>query len=534
MPGFMITTVGCKVNQYESQAVSALLEALALGPASPGRASDGAEIVAVNTCCVTATAGAKSRRAIRRAVRRHPDAEVLILGCYAAADAQLLRRVARQAGARGNVHLASHDDDVAACIRRCAALLGRGKAHLAEEPPAAAHAATAPSTSSEKPSSGGPGGMVAPAPTPAGPCRNDKSMRANAFRPPEQARAPCLYSTYMRPHPQGRVKGNIGTAGLGPIKSFVGRQRAFVKVQDGCDRFCTYCIVPYLRRRVWSRPAEVIVAEVGALVAAGHKEVVLCGISLGAYAQPTTIPGTWTAAAALAGLVRRVAAVPGLRRVRLSSLHPADVTDELLAVFGDCTNVAPHLHLPLQSGSERVLRRMNRPYTPAAFLRAVEQLRRAAARPAVTTDVIVGFPGEGEQDFAATLELARQVGFARVHVFPFSPRRGTAAWKWRAEAPAREVVAARCRRLAELAGESAAAFRRGFLGETVDVLVERPNAATAPGCARGLTDRYVEVSFTPAGGRPGKLLGQIVPVRVTGLSETGLTGHLAADAPGPR
>ena len=526
MPGFMITTVGCKVNQYESQAVSALLEALGLRPAAGGR-RDGVDVVAVNTCCVTATACAKSRRAIRRAVRRHPDARVLILGCYAAADAQLLRRVARQAGARGSVHLAGHDDDVAACVRRCAALPGGGKARPAGQPSAALDGATAPSASSEKPSSGGPSGVVTPAPTPAGLSRNDELMSATIVRSPEQARAPCLNSTYIRPHGGGRVKGNLGTAGLGAIESFAGRQRAFVKVQDGCDRFCTYCIVPHLRRRVWSREAGEVVAEAAALAAAGHGEVVLCGISLGAYGQPTTDQAGWTAGAALPGLLRRVAAVAGLRRVRLSSLHPADVTDELLAAVADCPNVAPHLHLPLLSGSERILRRMNRPYAPADFLRAVERLRRAVERPAVTTDVIVGFPGEGEQDFAETLELARKVGFSRVHVFPFSPRRGTPAWKWRAEAPPRDVVTARCRRLAELAGESAAAFRRGFLGRTVEVLVEMPNRATPPGRARGLTGRYVEVTFAPAGGESGDLLGQVVPVRVTGLSETGLTGQVA-------
>ena len=528
MPGFMVTTVGCKVNQYESQAVSALLGALGLRPAAGDR-RDGVEVVAVNTCCVTAAACAKSRRAIRRAVKRHRDARILILGCYAAADARLLRRVARQAGARGSIHLAGHDDDVAACVRRCAALPGGGKARPLSQPSTASGTATAPSASSEKPSSGGPGGMVAPAPTPAGLGRNDELMSAAVVRRPEQARAPCLNSSYIRPHGGDHVKHNLGTAGLGPIESFAGRQRAFIKVQDGCDRFCTYCIVPHLRRRVWSRRPGEVATEVAALVAAGHREVVLCGISLGAYGQPTTDQAGWTDGAALPALLRRVAAVKGLRRVRLSSLHPADVTGELLAALAECPSVAPHLHLPLQSGSERILRRMNRPYAPADFLGAVERLRRAVERPAVTTDVIVGFPGEDEQDFAETLELARNVGFSRVHVFPFSPRRGTVAWQWRAEAPPRDVVAARCRRLARLAGESAVAFRRGFLGRTVEVLVEKPKRATPSGCARGLTGRYEDVTFAPAGGRPDDLLGRVVSVRVTGLSATGLTGQAAGD-----
>ncbi len=318
----------------------------------------------------------------------------------------------------------------------------------------------------------------------------------------------------------------MGAETLESIRVFAGRQRAFVKVQDGCDAFCTYCIVPHLRRRVWSRPGDEVVAEVEALVAGGHREIVLCGVSLGAYGQPTTDRARWTSPPALGGLLRRVAEVDGLWRVRLSSLHPADVTDELLAVFAECPTVAPHLHLPLQSGGDRVLERMNRRYTAAEFLAAVAAFRGILDRPAVTTDVIVGFPGEDEQDFQATLDVAAEAGFCKIHVFPFSPRRGTPVWPQRQDAPPTDVVKARCRRLTQLEGQLARAFRAAFIGRTVEVLAERPNTRTPRGFGRGLTDRYVEVTFPAGDARPAELAGRILRVRITGPATTGLAGEI--------
>ncbi len=535
---FTTTTIGCKVNQYETRAAAALLERLGLAEARPAGRADcpgPIELVLVNTCCVTSAAAAKSRRAIRRAVRRHASAHVLILGCYATQAASALRQVCLQAGTTGTVHVAGHDHDVAACIRRIAASLRRPSASGAGDDQPAPSVNT---DAAERPSEGSRGlaasdrGRNAPiASLPAGSVRNDRSMRANPSRHPTR-QTPVLanhFATYIQPRSGREVKNNMGTAALPPITRFARHQRAFVKVQDGCDALCNYCVIPRLRRRVWWRPMDRVLAEVRDLAAAGHREVVLCGVFLGAYGQETAIRSRWRGPSALPELLGRVAGVEGLGRVRLSSLEAGDVTDELLDVFRACPNVAPHLHLSLQSGSARVLRRMNRRYRPEQFLQAVGRIRRALDEPAITTDVIVGFPGETEEDFAATLQVAREAGFSKIHAFGFSPRPGTAAWQWRGEGPSRATVKARLARLAEQERLSAGAFRRRFLGRTVEALVEEPNAHTPPGHLRGLTDRYLEVAFRPAGADgPDRPIGQVVRVRVAGLSETGLLGTAEA------
>jgi len=535
---FTVTTIGCKVNQYETRAAAALLERLGLAEVHPSERTDHpapVDLVVVNTCCVTSAAAAKSRRAIRRAVRRHPAADVLILGCYATQAPSVLGQLPVQAGTAGTVHVAGHDQDVAARIRRIAASPRRSNASGAGDAPPPrsgnADAAVRPSEGSRGPAASDGGRNASIASLPAGSVRNDRSMRASPSQHPTK-QPPVLdddSAIYSQPRGDRQVKHNMGTAGLPPIARFAGHQRAFVKVQDGCDAACSYCVIPRLRRRVWSRPMDRVLAEVRGLVAAGHREVVLCGVFLGAYGQETAVRSRWRGPSALPELLARVADVPGLWRVRLSSLEAGDVTDELLDVFRARPNVAPHLHLSLQSGSATVLRRMNRPYGPEQFLQAVGRIRRALDDAAITTDVIVGFPDETEEDFADTLRVAREARFSKIHAFGFSPRPGTAAWRWRGHGPSRATVKARLARLAEQERLSARAFRRRFLGRTVEALVEEPNAHTPPGHLRGLTDRYLEVAFRPAGTDDSEpLIGRVVRVRVTGLSETGLLGTAEA------
>jgi len=518
---FVFHTVGCKVNQYETQAVASLLCRRGLRHADDGAPAD---LLVVNTCCVTARAAAKCRQAVRRAVKRHPLADVLILGCHATRDGGALRQAALDAGCGGRVHVAGHDDDVAACVEACAASSGEADAADAGPEPRG-RKTDGPSRATAGPGRG-VGRRDTQAPSPTGRARNEVSMRATPSYAPagEDPSAACI-SDSMSTHGAAPVKANIGTAGLPPLSRFAGHQRAFVKVQDGCDAFCTYCIVPHVRPRLWWRPAGGIVAEVAALVAAGHKEVVLCGVNLGAYGRATAVPNRWTAPSPLPALLRDVAAVAGLWRVRLSSLHVADVTDELLAACAEAPAVAPHLHLPLQSGSTPILRRMGRRHTADEFLDAVGRVRRALPEPAITTDVIVGFPGESDDDSAATLAVAGEARFGKIHVFAFSPREGTPAWPWRREAPPPDVVRRRCRRLADLERRSAAACRRRFVGRTVEVLVERANTRTPPGCAHGLTDRYLDVTF-PAPD-PAALAGRVVRVDVTAPTTRGLTGRLS-------
>ncbi len=485
MNRYSVITLGCKVNQYDAQAVADALRRAGWTRTTEAPAS----LVVVNTCCVTRTAMSKSRRAIRRAVRRSPDARVLVLGCYADYDGVRIRRLLADAGApSARVHVAGHHDDIAAVVEAVA----RG-----EDPAAGC----------------GPNAV-----------RNEGRMSAGAAESagPHPPAAPQT----IRPRRLDAIKQNAsGAEALGGVDRFEGRQRAFVKIQDGCDAFCTYCIVPYTRCRVRSRTGQDVLDECRRLVAAGHREIVLSGVFLGAYGRKTAIRRRWSddGRSPLAELVRDVARLDGLWRVRLSSLEPGDVTDELLAVLRDTPAVAPHLHLPLQSGSGAALRRMNRQYTADEFRRTVDRLRGALDRPALTTDVIVGFPGESEQDFAATLDRVRHAGFAKIHAFPFSAVEGTAAWEWRNEAPSPEAVKNRLSRLGALADETADRYRRQWIGESVEGLVEAARSKR-PGRRRAMTDRYLPVAFdNPAG---DDLTGRVVGLRVTDVEPDGLGGEM--------
>ena len=313
---------------------------------------------------------------------------------------------------------------------------------------------------------------------------------------------------------------------MGPLKRFPNRQRAIVKVQDGCDAFCAYCIVPYTRPVVWSRDVGRITAECEALVAAGHREIVLSGVFLGAYGRQTALRRQWgQSEAPLTELIRAVAEIEGLWRLRLSSLEPADLTDDLLGLWRDLPNLAPHFHLPLQSGSSRVLQRMNRQYTAEEYCRTVEHLHGALDRPALTTDIIVGFPGESDGDFDQTISVARQAGFSKIHTFPFSAIEGTAAWSRRSEAPPAEEVKARMARLGALEADMAAAYRCQFVGDVLEGVVEGARARRdRPQSRQAMTDRYLTVRFGAP--RENDLTGQVVSLRIAAATKTGLRGTL--------
>lgn len=505
---YALTTLGCKVNQYDGAALAAVLRRAGLAPASParGRASSHADLVVVNTCCVTATAMRKSRQAIRRAARGAPGAAVLIVGCYCDYQPEAVRKALAAAAVPDHrAVVCGHHGDLAASVERAVRMLARGP--------------NAPAAPPRRPD---PGDDV----------WNDVPMSANAAVRGPASGGP-KHTCIMSRRTAAIKQKSPGTRRLGPIDRFDGHQRAFVKVQDGCDAFCTYCVVPFTRPRVWSRPIEDVVAECRGLVAAGHKEIVLSGVFLGAYGRETALRRRWARGGSRLGeLLRRVAGIEGLWRVRLSSLEPGDLTDRLIATCRALPNFAPHVHLPLQSGSPRILRRMNRQYSAEQYRRAVRRLREAFDRPALTTDVIVGFPGETEEDFAATCELARQAGVAKIHAFPFSPIQGTAAWAQRHEAPPPEVVKRRMAALCRLERQLALAYRRQFVGQAVEALVERVRPArdgSRPPARRtlrrALTDRYITVRF-PAETAAGDLTGRIVRVQADKATAAGLRGRL--------
>jgi threonylcarbamoyladenosine tRNA methylthiotransferase MtaB len=300
-----------------------------------------------------------------------------------------------------------------------------------------------------------------------------------------------------------------------PVARWHGRSRAFLKIQDGCQHRCAFCVVPLARGASRSLDPEVVLDQARLLVEAGHLEIVLTGVDLGHYGADL-VPRT-----TLAALLRSLVEIPGLRWVRLSSLLPAYFTPELIEIVTGSTLVAPHLHIPLQSGSARVLRLMRRPYDTRMYRALIERL--VAARPGLGlgADVIAGFPGESESDFAETMACVEALPFSYLHVFPYSPRKGTEAVGLGGELDPR-TIARRSRALRELGRAKSDAFRRRLVGTAQDVLVlETRERAT--GALVGLTGNYVEVAFDG----PDGLMRTLARVRVTDADAARTVGELA-------
>jgi threonylcarbamoyladenosine tRNA methylthiotransferase MtaB len=430
-----LVTLGCKVNQYETQYVKEALEANGYREAGLGEAAD---LCIVNTCTVTAEADAKGRQLIRRLGKANPGAAVVVMGCFATRDP-----------------------------RAVAGLPGVSKVIT------------------------------------------DKTRLADELRE--------FGVTVL---PRG-------------IRRFDGHQRAYVKVQDGCLLNCSYCIIPHVRPALRSRPHEEIVEEVSGLVAGGCQEIVLTGIHLGHYGIDLSRGKPHANWCRLWHLLESLDRVPGDFRIRLSSLEAAEVRDDLVRAMSRHPRVCPHLHLCLQSGSDRVLARMKRRYRVAGFLERCRRLRAALDHPAFTTDVILGFPGESDADFEATCRVVREVAFSKVHVFSFSPRAGTPAAALPDRVPS-AVVAERRQRLLELEQLTAGGYFRSLIGRRLDVLVEGTHPQR-PGWVRGTSCRYAPVAFE---GYAPALIGHRTAVRVVALSDGVLVGQpepvpgLYPEAPG--
>ncbi|MCH7592262.1 MAG: MiaB/RimO family radical SAM methylthiotransferase, partial [Planctomycetes bacterium] len=521
---YQLVTLGCKVNQYESQQVREVLQSLGLDPVQRGQDAD---IAVVNTCAVTATATRKSRQAVRR-ISRGGRTPVIIIGCGASADTGRLRGIPHVIAVLG------HDVDVCAEIRRLVAdLLLTRSTDPRNHPPGQPASPGAPGSTtwlcqSENTQTREQAGFASPDDD-----GNEISMSPVEAQLREGVSSSALFRSPDKIVPLALANVNPGSdsatervAGFDArIQSFEGRQRAFLKIQDGCDAFCTYCIIPRLRPQLRSKPIEAAVAEVRGLVEAGFKEIILTGIFLGAYGRETAIRKRWPASpqgrpekkSPLADLVRALAGVDGLARLRISSLEPGDVDEALLAVLAEHENCVPHLHLPLQSGSGRILSRMNRQYGANAYVEMIDRVREALDRPAISTDIIVGFPGETEAEFAETLGIARYAGFSKIHAFPFSPREQTAAFRWIKDFIPAEIARDRMTRLADLERELSLAFRKQFVGEVERVIVEGKtgedgsagDAAAGSGSGEprtpapapihhGRSDRHFEIFYTKA------------------------------------
>jgi len=427
-------TLGCRLNQVESQEMRALVERAGYRAVDD---SEAANIYVVNTCTVTSRADFSDRQAIRRIIRANPDALVVVTGCLAQTDPDALARMPGVDLVLGN---------------------------------------------QEK------------------------------YRLPE-----LLGSLVRRERPDVRV-GRIADARhvpSAPVTRMSGRSRAFLKVQDGCQHRCAFCIVPAARGRSRSQEPKVLVEQVEALVEAGYGEITLTGVDIGHYGWDL-VPRT-----SLAALVAKLAEVGGLRWLRLSSVLPAYFTPELIHAVTTIPVVAPHLPLPLPSGSDRVLRPMRRPYNTAMYRALVERLAAIIPDLGLGADVIVGHPGESESDFEATMALVEETPLSYLHVFAYSDRKGTEAAKM-GDRVAAAVIRGRSARLRALGDEKSLAFRRGLVGRHREVLVLE--GREPEGTLTGLTSNFVEVTF--AG--PEGLGRRFATVRLTEADRRGARGILEA------
>lgn len=426
-----VATLGCKVNQYDTDAVvTQFLEAgyTLVDFREP------ADVYLINTCTVTNLGDRKSRQMIRRAHRSNPGAKVVVMGC-----------------------LAQTTPEEVAELEGVALVVGTdGRHRILEE--------------LERLDEG-----------------EQRTLVDDIFQVTEFEDLPAL--------------------------GFTGRTRAALKIQDGCNQFCTYCRVPFARGRSRSRARESVLQQVEQLVAQGYKEIVLTGIHLGLYGADFDPPLN------LAQISREVADFPGLLRLRISSVDPHEITSELIELLESHPVVCRHVHIPLQSGSDSVLERMRRNYTSGDFRLIVEELRRRIPEIAITTDIMVGFPGETEEDFQRTLELTREVAFSKIHVFQYSPRAGTRAARFPDQIPA-ELKESRSQRLIELGDTLSAQFHSSFVGKTVEVLVEQMVGERV----WGHTDNYLKVVFSVPSGVD--LVGQIVPVKITAAATEEVQGEM--------
>ena len=421
-------TLGCKVNQYDTQAMRERFEEAGFRTVD---FEDRADVYVVNTCTVTGTGDKKSMQTIRRCHRNNPDAAIVVTGCLAqrAADELKLPGVRLVLGTqrRGEV------------VQLLAQALEQDCALIAVE-----------------------------------------TLR----------QAPFEHLT---------------------VHAHEGHTRATMKIQEGCDRWCTYCIIPSVRGPIRSRPLDEIRAEAQSLAAAGFKEVVLTGIHLTSYGREQH------GAITLLDAIRAVHEVEGIERIRLGSLEPVIVTEAFVQGIAAMPKVCHQFHLALQSGSDTVLARMRRRYTSGEFLAACAMLRGALEDCALTTDVMTGFPGETEEEFAQTVDTCQRAGFARMHVFPYSEREGTKAAVMEGSVP-RHIREERARQLIAVGRELERAALEGHIGKTEDVLIEEIDAQ---GRGTGYTGGYMRVHVQ--GAQPG----EIVRVWITGIENDELSGEIA-------
>jgi len=410
MATFYIQQFGCRATQADAAAIERQLLERAYQAAPE---ADLADVVVVNTCTVTAAADAQARAAIREIGARNPSTRIVVTGCYAQRAPEELAALPGVAWVVGNSHKAQ--------IPGLIGGLARGRE-------------TQPTGETFFPLE-----QLAPGTAPAVPAR---ILRSDALEHADFLSAPVLGGE-------------------------CGHTRPTLKIQDGCNSRCSFCVIPLVRGRSRSLPPEEVLGAVRSLASAGHKEIVLSGINLGTYGRDLH------PRVELLDLLRRILERTSLERLRISSIEPLDITGELIELFAATERMARHFHVPLQSGSDRILAAMHRGYRAEQYARRLEYIRERLPDAAIGADVIAGFPGETDADHAATLELVRRLPFTYLHVFSFSARPGTQAAQLEGQLPP-AVIRRRARELRALSAEKSAAFARAQIGRRLRVLTLRP------------------------------------------------------------
>jgi len=434
MPKFKITTLGCKVNQSESESIAQDLMASDWFAVQNEEAAD---VCIVNTCAVTQKASMQSRQAVRQAIRTNPHARIVVTGCYAETAPDAIK-----------------------AIKGVTDIIGQGEKQTI-------------------------GSLV---------CKDCR--RADEL-------AVC----------GGGDIGNKRKFELMPVAVTAPRTRPFLKIQDGCDAFCTYCIVPLARGRSRSMPLENVLQNIGRLAEAGYHEVVLTGIHLGAYGRDLS------PAVDLAALLGRIRDSAPIERVRLSSIEPLEITAEIIRQVAAADMFCRHFHIPLQSGDDGILKKMGRPYTREAFSELVCKIHELMPEAAIGADILIGFPGENEKAFAQTHELIETLPISYLHVLPFSERPGTPAARLSDKVPP-EITKERCEFMRKLGYAKRMNFYRKFVGRTLPMLIETKRDGDS-GLLKAISSNYLPVSIR--GG--DNLKNRIVDVKVEKLEGNKLFGN---------
>ena len=412
-----IKTLGCKVNQYESDAIAAGLEQKGFTRTPEGRSCD---VCIINTCAVTSKAAMQSRQAVRKLARDNPDAKIIVTGCHAQTDPDTIKKTDPR------LEIVCHRDKTALADH-----VARGPSALPME-----------------------------------------------FKPVDHSAA------------------NRFPSFSGPV--FGSMTRAYLKIQDGCDAFCTYCIVPYARGSSVSMPEQMVHAHLKELDRAGFREVILTGINAGRYGRDLNPPTRLTA------LLETIQREKPVHRIRLSSIEPNEIDDRLLDLAGPTSVLCDHFHLPLQSGDDTILKKMKRPYTAALFTETVRRIHDRLPFAGIGVDVLAGFPTETEQQFEKTLSLIEQLPVSYLHVFPFSPRKGTPAFHLKPRVPD-AVITERCRALRSLGHKKQAAFIHANRGRQLEAVVQK-RSDDRKGRLIAVTANYLNVSVKEDTALKGKVV----------------------------